>query len=132
MPKITQLVLSLESKPGVLAKVVRTLADADVNIDALSAPETTGRGKIRIAVSDVERGKEALRRAKYRPTEEAALSVTLENRPGALAAVADKLAGTAAARSSAAPRSTGPAGTSSPARAAAPPGPPEPPRPPTA
>ncbi|MBI1734453.1 MAG: ACT domain-containing protein [Candidatus Rokubacteria bacterium] len=91
MPKITHLVLSLESKPGVLAKVVRTLADAGVNIDALSAPETTGRGKIRIAVSDVERGKEALRRAKYRPTEEAALSVTLENRPGALAA--EKLAG---------------------------------------
>lgn len=93
MPKITQLVLSLESKPGVLAKVARTLADAGVNIEALSAPETAGRGKIRMVVSDPERAKEALRGAKYRPTEEAALSVTLENQPGALAAVAEKLAG---------------------------------------
>jgi hypothetical protein len=93
MPKITQLVLSLESKPGVLAKIARTLADAGVNIDALSAPETTGRGKVRMVVSDPERAKEVLRRAKYRPTEETALSVTLENRPGALAAVAERLAG---------------------------------------
>ena len=93
MPKVTQLVLSLESKPGVLAKVARTLADAGVNIDALSVPEAAGRGKIRMVVSDPERGTAALRRAKYRPTEETALSLTLENHPGALAAVADKLAG---------------------------------------
>jgi hypothetical protein len=92
MPKTTQLVLSLESKPGVLSKVARTLADAGVNIDALSAPEITGRGKIRLVVSDPERAKEALRGAKYRPAEEVALSVTLENRPGALAAVAETLA----------------------------------------
>ena len=32
MPKTTQLVLSLESKPGVLAKLTRTLARAGVNM----------------------------------------------------------------------------------------------------
>lgn len=91
MPKITQLVRSLESKPGVLAKVARTLAD--VNIEALSAAETAGRGKVRVVVSDAARAKEALRAAKYRATEESALSVTLDNRPDALAAIAEKLAG---------------------------------------
>jgi hypothetical protein len=85
-------VLSLESKPGVLAKLARTLADAGVNIEALSAAEAAGRGKIRIVVSDPGRARQALRAAKYRPTEEAALSMTLENRPGALAAVTEKLA----------------------------------------
>jgi hypothetical protein len=64
-----------------------------VNIDALAAPETRGRGKIRMVVSDPGSAREALRAAKYRLTEEAALSVTLENRPGALAALAEKLAG---------------------------------------
>src|SRR5207244_1590324 len=37
MPKTTQLTLTLQSKPGVLAKVARALADAGVNITALSA-----------------------------------------------------------------------------------------------
>lgn len=60
MPKTTQLVLNLESKPGVLAKLARTLADAGVNITALCAPETAGRGKIRLLVSDPARAKEAL------------------------------------------------------------------------
>jgi hypothetical protein len=93
MPKTTQLVLTLDSKPGVLAKVARTLADAGVNIVALSAPEATGRGKVRLVVSDAERAKAALKEAKYRVAEEAALSLTLENRSGALAAITEKLAG---------------------------------------
>lgn len=93
MPKTSQLTLTLQSKPGVLAKVARTLADAGVNILALAAAETAGRGKIRIVVSDPARAKEALRAAKYRPSEQPAVIVTLDNRPGALAGVAEKLAG---------------------------------------
>lgn len=93
MPKTTQLVVSLESKPGVLAKLCRTLADANVNITALCAPETTGRAKIRLLVAELPRAREALKAAKYRVSEEAALSLTLENRAGMLAAITEKLAG---------------------------------------
>ena len=92
MPKTTQIVLSLESKPGVLAKVTRTLADAGVNMTALCAAETGGRGKIRLLVGDPVRAKEALKAAKYRFSEEAALTVLLENRPGTFAEMAEKLA----------------------------------------
>lgn len=92
MPKTTLITLSLESKAGVLAKVARTLADAGVNILAVSAAETAGRGKIRLLTSDPARAKDALKAAKYRPSEEPALTVTLDNRPGALADVAEKLA----------------------------------------
>ena len=92
MPKTTQLTLTLESKPGVLAKVCRTLAAAGVNIDSLCAAEAGGRGKIRMVVSDPARAKEALKGAKYRPGEEAALAVAIDDRPGTLAAVAEKLA----------------------------------------
>ena len=92
MAKTTQLTLTLESKPGVLAKICRTLADAGVNITAICAAETAGRGKIRMVVSDPGKAKEALKAAKYRPGEEPALAMALEDRPGALARVAEKLA----------------------------------------
>jgi len=92
MPKTTQLVLNLESKPGVLAKLCRTLADARVNITALCAPETTGRGKIRLVVHDLPRAKEALKAAKYRVSEEQAVTVVVENQPGTFAGLAEKLA----------------------------------------
>ena len=92
MAKTTQLVLNLESKPGVLAKLARTLADAGVNMTALCAPETGGRGKIRLLVDDPARAKEALKAAKYRFSEEQAVTVLLENRPGTFAGLAEKLA----------------------------------------
>jgi len=39
MAKITQLTVTAQSRPGVLAKVARTLADAGVNITAMCASE---------------------------------------------------------------------------------------------
>ncbi len=92
MPTVRQLVLDLESKPGVLAKVSRTLADAGVNMTALCAPEAPRRGKLRLLVSDVPRAKEALKAAQYRVSEEGAVTVAVENRPGTFAGIAEKLA----------------------------------------
>jgi hypothetical protein len=93
MPRTTQLVLSLESKPGVLAQVSRALAGAGVNITGLCAGEAAGgRGKLRLLVDNPARALEALKAARLRASQEEALAVTLENRPGALADVAEKLA----------------------------------------
>ena len=44
MPKVTQLVLNMQSKPGVLANVAGSLAMAGVNIEGVCAVETAGRG----------------------------------------------------------------------------------------
>ena len=92
MAKTTQLTITLESKPGVLARISGILADAGINITAICAAETTGRGKIRMVVTDPARAKEALKVAKLRCGEEPALALTLEDRPGALARVTEKLA----------------------------------------
>lgn len=92
MPKLTQLVLNLQSKPGVLANLAGILGKAGVNIEGVCAVETAGRGKIRLLVSDPARAEAALKAAKIRCGREDAISVTLENRPGALAEVAEKLA----------------------------------------
>ena len=92
MAKTTQITVTAESKPGVLAKVSDALAKAGVNIIAVCAAEATGRGKIRLVVSDPGRAKEALSAAKIRCGEEPALLLSMDDRPGALAAVASKLA----------------------------------------
>ena len=92
MPRATQLTVSLKSRPGVLAQLAKTLADARVNITSLSADAVSGRGKIRMIVHDAVTAKRALRRAKYRFSEEPAFVVRLRNKPGALARVSNRLA----------------------------------------
>ena len=92
MPRMTQLVLTLQSRPGVLANIARALADAGVNITALCAGDAAGRGKMRILVNNAAKARRALRAAGYRPTEEPAFVVRMRNRPGTLARVADKVA----------------------------------------
>ena len=92
MAKTTQIIVSAESKPGVLAKVCDTLGKAGVNIAAICAGDSTGRGKIRLVVSDPARARAALGSAKIRFGEEPALLLSLDDRPGALADVAARLA----------------------------------------
>ncbi len=92
MAKITQLTVSAESKPGVLARVCNALAGAGVNIVAVSAGDSAGRGKIRLVVSDMARARQALGAAKIRTGEEPAVMVTMDDRPGALADAASRLA----------------------------------------
>jgi hypothetical protein len=88
----TQLSLRLVSRPGVLAAVTRALADAGVNITALSTDEGAGRGKIRLLTSDPAKARRALRKAGYRPKDDDVFTVRLQNKPGALARVTAKLA----------------------------------------
>ena len=92
MAKITQLTVTARSRPGVLAKVARTLADAGVNITAMCASDSAGRGKLRLVVSDPGRAKQALADAKIRCGEEPALLLSVEDRPGTLATLAARLA----------------------------------------
>ncbi|HEY7531327.1 MAG TPA: ACT domain-containing protein [Nitrospiraceae bacterium] len=91
MPTTTQLLISGQSKPGVLAQVASVLAAAGVNIKAFSAPEVTGTGKLRLLVADVDGARAALKAAKIKFSEETALVLSLENKPGALNEVADLL-----------------------------------------
>lgn len=92
MARITQLTVSTPSKPGVLARICSSLAAAGVNLSGICAAEVGGRGKIRLIVSDPAKAKQALANAKIRSGEEPALLLTLEDRPGSVAQVAQRLA----------------------------------------
>lgn len=91
MPTTTQLVISGQSRPGVIAQVAAVLGEAGVNIKAFSAPEVTGTGKLRLLVADLDGARAALKSAKIRFGEETALVLSLENKPGALMDVAELL-----------------------------------------
>ncbi len=93
MPKVTQLVLNLQSKPGVLATVCGILSQAGINVEGMWASDTgASRGKIRLLVADTAAAEAALRAAKFRCAREEAVSLDLENRPGTLAEAARQLA----------------------------------------
>lgn len=92
MAQVKQITVTAESKPGVLAKVCAALAGAGVNILAICAADAGGRGKLRMVVSDPARAKQALAAAKIRAGEEPALMLTLDDRPGSLGRVAERLA----------------------------------------
>lgn len=92
MPKVTQLAVTLENKPGTLAKVCSTLGKEGVNVLAVFAPEIRGKGKVRLLVDSPDKAKAALSGAKIRFSEEDAIAVSAENKPGVFAEIADKLA----------------------------------------
>jgi hypothetical protein len=92
MPRVTQIAVALQNKPGTLAKLCSTLRDAGVNISAVDASGIAGRGRVRLLVDSPDKAKDALKAAKIRFSEEEAIAIELENRPGALGEVAEKLA----------------------------------------
>jgi hypothetical protein len=92
MSRVTQIVVGLQNKPGTLAKLCSTLRDAGVNISALHGDVIAGRGKVRLLVDNPDKAKDALKAAKIRFSEEEAIAIELDNRPGALGEVAEKLA----------------------------------------
>lgn len=92
MPKVSLVTVTLQNKPGTLAQVCSALGKAGVNISALLAPEIRGRGKVRLLVDNLDKAKDALKAAKIRFGEEEAIAIELDNKPGALGEVAEKLA----------------------------------------
>ena len=92
MPRVKQLSVSLENKPGRLAHVCRCLADRKVNIVALSVVETSEQGIVRMVVDKPAKAAEVLRKWPMTFTEKEVLMVELPNTVGALAKATEKLA----------------------------------------
>ncbi len=83
---IKQLSVFVENKPGKLLDIVKTLADAQINIRAMSIADTKDFGILRLIVSDAERAKDIL-------SEDCVVTVTsviaaeMSDRAGALSTV---------------------------------------------
>ena len=81
----------LVNKPGVLAQVTRALANAKVNVIAMTLVDSQEHGVLRVVAANPERAKETLTGLNLPMTQTDVLCVELSNRPGALADVANLL-----------------------------------------
>ena len=87
---IDQVTVFLENTKGRLAALTRTLADADVNMDALTIAETSDYGLVRIICDDPAKAVEALGAADFRAITTKVIAVAVPNRPGGLADLLDE------------------------------------------
>ena len=91
MPTVKEFTITMDDRPGTLGKICRALADRNVNIVAAQAFPASGKSTTRLVFDDPTKARSVLdnERAIYKETEVA--RVTLANRPGEMARVAQKL-----------------------------------------
>jgi hypothetical protein len=82
----------LENKPGRLAKICSALAHEKIDIRALSVMDTADRSVLRFVTNDLEPTRRVLTSLGTEFEVGEVLSVQMENRPGALARVLERLA----------------------------------------
>lgn len=89
---MNEIIIPVEQAHGALAMVSEILARANVNLEFIEARVVGESGIIVMRVDHYDAALRTLRDAGYRAVTEDALVLDLENRPGALAAVARRLA----------------------------------------
>ncbi|HSW46135.1 MAG TPA: ACT domain-containing protein [Phycisphaerae bacterium] len=92
MELVKQFSVFLVNKPGVLAKVTRIIAQARINILAMTMTDSSEHGVLRLVGEDPDHLRKALSSLNLPTTETDVLMVTMANRTGALAEVCQKLA----------------------------------------
>lgn len=91
MPKVKQISAWVEDRPGVMGEVADALGQKGVSLRAFMAAVMDGRGFLRMVVDKPAAARRALAAHGWQVTEDELVEVTLPDRPGALAAVADRL-----------------------------------------
>jgi hypothetical protein len=87
-----QLAIFLDNRPGMLARVAEALAEAKINIYAITTSDTVDHSVIRMVVSDYQRALAVFEERGTLVIEDDVLVVEGSNRPGEMARVAQKLA----------------------------------------
>jgi hypothetical protein len=80
------------NKPGVLAQVLGEFARAKINIIAMTMMDSVEHGVMRIVFADPHSAKEVLSKLNMHYNETDVMCVNLDNKAGALAIIAEKLA----------------------------------------
>src|SRR6266704_739851 len=87
-----QLAIFLDKRPGMLARVADALAEAKVNIYAITTSDTVDHSVIRLVVSDYRRAIHVFEEHGTLVVEDDVLMIEGKNQPGQLAKIAHKLA----------------------------------------
>lgn len=92
MEFVHEITAFLENKPGRLAKICSELAREKVNIRAMSIMEESERSVLKLVTDELETTRKVLNSLGTEFKQSEALAVEIENRPGALARVLERLA----------------------------------------
>jgi len=87
--EIKQISVFFENKPGRLGEVTKVLADAGINLRAISIADTADFGILRLIVNDNEKAADALSKAGFTTRITSVAAVEIEDKPGSLAEVMD-------------------------------------------
>ena len=87
-----QLAIFLDNRPGMLARVADALAEAKINIYAITTSDTVDHSVIRMVVNDYRRALHVCEEHGSLVVEDDVLMVEGSNKPGELARIAHKLA----------------------------------------
>jgi hypothetical protein len=87
-----QLAIFLDNRPGMLAAVADALAEAQINIYAISTSDTVDHSVIRLVVSDYRKAMHVFEERATLVVEDDVLMINGSNKPGELATIAHKLA----------------------------------------
>ncbi len=87
-----QLAIFLDNRPGMLAAVADALAEANINIYAITTSDTVDHSVIRLVVSDYRKALHVFEERATLVVEDDVLMIDGSNKPGELAAIAHKLA----------------------------------------
>ncbi len=89
--QVEQISVFLENRAGRLAEVSAILAEAGVNIRALSLADTSDFGVLRLIVNNNEKAMETLKNAGFTVGKTNVVAVEVEDRPGGLHTILDVL-----------------------------------------
>ncbi len=82
--KVEQISIFLENKSGRIAEVTRILAEAGVNIRALSIADTSDFGILRLIVDDNQKAEVVLKKQNVTVGKTFVVAVEVEDKPGGL------------------------------------------------
>lgn len=89
---LTEFVVRMENRPGMLASLTEALAGFGVNIEALAAYGHDGEGTVRLITSDAYTTRRVLDEAALHHEENTVLTAQLPHRPGELARLTREIA----------------------------------------
>jgi hypothetical protein len=88
----TQFSVFMVNKPGVLAHILGEFARVKINITAMTVMDSVEHGVLRVVFDNPEKAEEVLANSGMPFNKSDVLCITLDNRAGALASVAERLA----------------------------------------
>ena len=88
-----QLAIFLDNRPGTLARLADALAEAKINIYAITTSDTVDHSVIRMVVSDYRKAINLFEQHNALVVEDDVLMIEGSNKPGELARIAHRLSG---------------------------------------